>query len=371
MTPSCQRRSLGAAPLATVEVLQRLETALVVHLPMAVDPVAEIEIGQAEGLGLGDMVEDHIGPQRQVGQIGVVEAVNHRQTVSLLIRQAGTDQFTQSAETAWSAIFNDIAVNTAKKQSSAKTEKLNAAIDMLIESDADLSTVLGKEGLIKQLSKRILERALEAEMQSHLGYERYNRSDIENARNGSYQKNLITNNGQIELNVPRDRKGQFEPVIVKKKQSRIDGLDEKIISLYAKGMSISDIKIQLEELYGAEVSESLISRVTDDVIEEVKAWQSRALEAVYPIVFFDCLVVKVRQDKRIINKSVYIALGIDLSGHKDILGLWISDNEGAKFWLNNLTEMKNRGVLDILIACTDNLTGMSEAISAVYPKCEH
>lgn len=252
-----------------------------------------------------------------------------------------------------------------------QTEKLNAAIDMLIESDADLSNVLGKEGLIKQLSKRILERALEAEMQSHLGYERYNRSAIDNARNGSYQKNLITNNGQIELTVPRDRKGQFEPVIVKKKQSRIDGLDEKIISLYAKGMSISDIKIQLEELYGAEVSESLISRVTDDVIDEVKAWQSRALEAVYPIVFFDCLVVKVRQDKRIINKSVYIALGIDLSGHKDILGLWISDNEGAKFWLNNLTEMKNRGLLDILIACTDNLTGMSEAISALYPKCEH
>ena len=252
-----------------------------------------------------------------------------------------------------------------------QTAKLNAAIDMLIESDADLSNVLGKEGLIKQLSKRILERALEAEMQNHLGYERYNRSDIDNARNGSYQKNLITNNGQIELTVPRDRKGQFEPVIVKKKQSRIDGLDQKIISLYAKGMSISDIKIQLEELQGAEVSDSLISRVTDDVIDEVKAWQSRALEAVYPIVFFDCLVVKVRQDKRIINKSVYIALGIDLSGHKDILGLWISDNEGAKFWLNNLTEMKNRGLLDILIACTDNLTGMSDAISAVYPKCEH
>lgn len=133
-------------------------------------------------------------------------------------------------------------------------------------------------------------------MQSHLGYERYSRSEVENARNGSYQKNLITNNGQIELNVPRDRKGQFEPVIVKKKQSRIAGLDEKIISLYAKGMSISDIKIQLEELYGAEVSESLISRVTDDVIDEVKSWQGRALESVYPIVFFDCLVVKVRQD---------------------------------------------------------------------------
>ena len=217
----------------------------------------------------------------------------------------------------------------------------------------------------------ILERALEAEMQSHLGYDRYKRNDSENARNGSFKKSLATENGQLELEVPRDRKGNFEPVIVKKKQSRIEGLDDKVISLYAKGMSLSDIKIQMQELYGAEISESLISRITDDVIDEVKLWQGRALESVYPIVFFDCLVVKVRQEKRIINKSVYVALGIDLSGHKDVLGLWISDNEGAKFWLNNLTELKNRGLSDILIACTDNLTGMSDAISAVYPKCEH
>jgi len=249
--------------------------------------------------------------------------------------------------------------------------KINAAVDMLIESDSDLSNILGKEGLIKQLSKCILERALEAEMQSHLGYDRYKRNDSENARNGSFKKSLTTENGQLELEVPRDRKGNFEPVIVKKKQSRIDGLDDKVISLYAKGMSLSDIKIQMQELYGAEISESLISRITDDVIDEVKLWQGRALESVYPIVFFDCLVVKVRQEKRIINKSVYVALGIDLSGRKDVLGLWISDNEGAKFWLNNLTELKNRGLSDILIACTDNLTGMSDAISAVYPKCEH
>lgn len=250
-------------------------------------------------------------------------------------------------------------------------KKINAAVDMLIESDSDLSNILGKEGLIKQLSKCILERALEAEMQSHLGYDRYERSASENARNGSFKKSLTTENGLLDLEVPRDRKGNFEPVIVKKKQSRIEGLDNKVISLYAKGMSISDIKIQVEELYGAEISESLISRITDEVIEEVKLWQSRALESVYPIVFFDCLVVKVRQEKRIINKSVYVALGIDLSGRKDVLGLWISDNEGAKFWLNNLTELKNRGLSDILIACTDNLTGMSDAISAVYPKCEH
>jgi len=225
--------------------------------------------------------------------------------------------------------------------------------------------------LIKQLSKRILERALQAEMDDHLGYSRYNRSEIQNARNGEFQKNLITDNGVIELNIPRDRNGNFEPAIVKKKQSRIAGLDQKIVSLYAKGMSLSDIKLQLQELYDADVSESLISKITDSVAEEVKAWQSRALETLYPIVFFDCLVVKVRHEKRIVNKAVYVALGIDLSGRKDILGLWISENEGAKFWLSNLTEMKNRGMSDMLIACTDNLTGMSDAIAAVYPKCEH
>jgi len=252
-----------------------------------------------------------------------------------------------------------------------ETSKINAAVDLLIEGDVDLSNALGKDGLIKQLSKRILEKALQVEMDDHLGYSRYDRSELQNARNGAFQKTLITNNGVIDLDVPRDRNGDFEPAIVKKKQSRIAGLDQKIVSLYAKGMSLSDIKTQLQELYDADISESLISKITDGVIDEVKAWQNRALEAVYPIVFFDCLVVKVRHEKRIINKAVYVALGIDLSGRKDILGLWISENEGAKFWLNNLTEMKNRGMNDMLIACTDNLTGMSDAIAAVYPKCEH
>ena len=252
-----------------------------------------------------------------------------------------------------------------------ETSKINAAVDLLIESDVDLSNALGEDGLIKQLSKRILEKALQVEMDDHLGYSRYNRSELENARNGAFQKTLITNNGTIELDVPRDRNGDFEPAIVKKKQNRIAGLDQKIVSLYAKGMSLSDIKTQLQELYDADISESLISKITDCVVDEVKAWQNRALESVYPIVFFDCLVVKVRHEKRIINKAVYVALGIDLSGRKDILGLWISENEGAKFWLGNLTEMKNRGMSDMLIACTDNLTGMSDAIAAVYPKCEH
>ena len=249
--------------------------------------------------------------------------------------------------------------------------KINAAVDLLIENDVDFSNALGESGLIKQLSKRILEKALQIEMDNHLGYSRYDRSEFQNSRNGAFQKTLITNNGTIELDVPRDRNGNFEPAIVKKKQSRAAGLDQKIVSLYAKGMSLSDIQMQLQELYDANISESLISKITDGVADEVKAWQNRALESIYPIVFFDCLVVKVRHEKRIINKAVYVALGIDLSGRKDILGLWISENEGAKFWLGNLTEMKNRGMTDMLIACTDNLTGMSDAISAVYPKCEH
>jgi transposase-like protein len=249
--------------------------------------------------------------------------------------------------------------------------RIKEAVDLLLEGDVDLTNVLGSGGLVKQLTKAILERALAAEMDDHLGYERYNRSEVSNARNGSYSKNLITENGVIELSIPRDREGEFTPAIIPKKRNRIEGLDQKILSLYAKGMSLGDIKMQLYELYEAEVSESLISKITDGVMDEVRAWQSRPLESIYPVVFFDCLVVKVRHDKRIINKAVYVALGIDLEGKKDILGLWISENEGAKFWLGNLTELKNRGMSDMLIACTDNLTGMSEAISAVYPKCEH
>ena len=250
-------------------------------------------------------------------------------------------------------------------------EAISAAIDLLVKEGVDLSTVLSEGGLLKQLTKRLVERALESEMDEHLGYSKYDRTDSANARNGVSSKNLITDNGVITIDVPRDRQAEFEPAIIPKRQVRVDGLDQKILSLYAKGMSLSDIKLQIQELYGADISESLISKITDDIMDDVRAWQSRPLESVYPIVFFDCLVLKVRQDKRIITKAIYVALGIDLSGRKDILGLWISENEGAKFWLGNFTEMKNRGMQDMLIACTDNLTGMSEAISAVYPKCEH
>ena len=178
-----------------------------------------------------------------------------------------------------------------------KTPKLDEALDQLILESGDTKSILSKDGLLKQLTKWLVERVLESEMDDHLGYSRYDHSKIDNARNGYGSKNLITENGPIELEVPRDRKSEFEPVMVPKCQTRIDGLDQKILSLYAKGMSLSDIKLQLEELYGAQVSESLISKITDDVIEEVKAWQNRPLDSIYPIVFFDCLVVKVRQDK--------------------------------------------------------------------------
>jgi putative transposase len=251
------------------------------------------------------------------------------------------------------------------------TQAISKAVDLLVDHGIDLSTALQEGGLLKQLTKRLIERALNSEMENHLGYSKYERNEAENARNGTNAKEVITDNGVIDVVVPRDRESSFSPVLLPKRKNRLEGLDEKILSLYAKGMSLSDIKIQLQELYGAEVSESLISSITDDVIDDVKVWQNRPLERVYPIVFFDCLVVKVRHDKRIINKAVYIALGIDLEGKKDVLGLWISENEGAKFWLGNLTELKNRGMQDMLVACTDNLTGMSEAISAVYPKTEH
>lgn len=249
---------------------------------------------------------------------------------------------------------------------------LSQAMDLIVESGADLKTLFEQDGLFKKLTKSLVERALNAELSAHLGYDKYERATSSNSRNGTSKKKLLTDSGAIDLEVPRDRDGDFAPQLLPKYKTKIDGFNDKVISLYAKGMSVSDIKTQLSELYGgAEISTALISKITDEVLDEVETWRKRALESVYPIVFFDCLVVKVKQDKHIINKAVYVALGIDNEGKKDVLGIWLSENEGAKFWLANLTELKNRGVQDILIACTDNLTGMNEAIVAVYPKTEH
>ena len=215
--------------------------------------------------------------------------------------------------------------------------------------------------------KITVEAALNGELTEHLGYEKHQPRKGKNSRNGYTPKTLLCDEGEIDINTPRDRDGSFEPQLIKKNQPRITGMDEQIIVLYAKGLSNQEIVESFKEFYDAEVSTSLISRVTDSVKERVMEWQNRPLDAVYPIVYLDCLVVKVRQEGRIINKSVFVALGVNLDGHKELLGLWIAENEGAKFWANVLTELQHRGLKDIFIACVDGLKGFPEAINAVYP----
>jgi len=245
-------------------------------------------------------------------------------------------------------------------------------IDELLKDYETPEDLIGKKGILKQLTKSLLERALEAEMTDHLGYEKHSPDGHHtgNSRNGHSKKKIITDSGKVPLKVPRDRKGKFEPQIIAKRQSRLDGFDDKVISLYARGMTTREIQGHLEEIYGIDVSPTLISNITDAVIDEVKAWQSRPLESVYPIVYLDAIVVKSRQDGRIRNKSVYLALGVNLDGHKELLGLWIANSEGAKFWLNIITELKNRGVNDIIIACVDGLKGFPEAIETVFPQTQ-
>jgi len=219
----------------------------------------------------------------------------------------------------------------------------------------------------QMLTRITVEAALNAELEEHLDVENEHFPTRQNSRNGYTRKTLQTELGQFEVDTPRDRAGQFEPQLVKKHQRRFTSMNDKILFLYAQGMSTREIVTTFKELYGADASPTLISKVTDAVIEEVIEWQSRPLDAVYPIVYLDCIVVKIRQDKRVINKAIYLALGVNMEGHKELLGMWISENEGAKFWLNVLTELQNRGVKDILIACVDGLKGFPEAINSVYP----
>ena len=220
------------------------------------------------------------------------------------------------------------------------------------------------------LTKVMVEAALSAELDDHLGYRKHEQSSSDNSRNGVTRKTVRTEDGQFELDTPRDRHGDFEPQLVKKHQTRFTSMDDKILFLYAQGMTTREIVDAFKEMYGADVSASLISKVTDAVIDQVVEWQSRPLDAVYPIVYLDCIVVKIRQDKHVINKAVYLALGVNMEGHKELLGLWLSENEGAKFWLNVLTELQNRGVKDILIACVDGLKGFPDAINAVFPETQ-
>ena len=222
----------------------------------------------------------------------------------------------------------------------------------------------------KMLTKVTVEAALNAELDHHLGYRKNEQSSSNNYRNGSTSKTLRTEDGQFEVDTPRDRQGDFEPQLVKKNQTRFTSMDDKILYLYAKGMTTREIVATFKEMYDADISPTLISKVTNAVIEEVIEWQSRPLDPVYPIIYLDCIVVKIRQDKRVINKSFYLALGVNMEGHKDLLGIWLSENEGAKFWLNVLTELQNRGVKDILIACVDGLKGFPDAIKTVFPETQ-
>lgn len=245
-------------------------------------------------------------------------------------------------------------------------------IDQLLEGNNSPESILGEDGLLKQLTKRIAERALDAEMDQHLGYAKHDVAgrNTGNSRNGKSRKSVRSIHGEIDLDIPRDRNGEFEPQLVRKGEKQLNGFDDRILSLYARGMTTRDIQAHFLETYGVEVSATFISQMTNAVMEEVKAWQNRPLDSLYPIVYLDALVVRSRASGAVQNKSVYLALGINLDGEKELLGLWMAETEGAKFWLSVMTELKNRGLQDIFIACTDGLKGFPEAIEAVYPKTQ-
>ena len=245
-------------------------------------------------------------------------------------------------------------------------------IDQLLVDYKKPEDIIGENGLLKQLTKALLERALQAELTEHVGYEKHDPAGKHsgNSRNGATKKNLKGDFGEIELETPRDRNGSFEPQIVAKGQTRFAGFDGKIISLYSRGMTTREIEGHLKEMYGVEVSPALISSVTEAVMEEVKTWQSRPLEEVYAILYMDVLRVKIRDGGHVQNKAIYVAMGVNLAGQKEILGLWAAQNEGAKLWLQVMTDIQNRGVKDIFIACVDGLKGFPEAIETVYPNTE-
>src|SRR5512146_1176142 len=243
-------------------------------------------------------------------------------------------------------------------------------IDKLLADYKGPEDLVGEHGLLKQLTKALVERAMEAELTHHLGYAKHDPAGrgTGNARNGRSKKTIQGDFGQAEIEVPRDRNGSLQPQIVPPHERRFTGFDDKILSLYARGMTTREIQGHLQEVYGVEVSPSLISEVTDAILDEVRAWQMRPLEPLYPLVFLDALMVKMRHEGRVDNRAVYVAIGIDLEGRKDVLGLWTSNNEGAKFWLGVLTELKNRGVKDVLIVCIDGLKGFPQATKAVFPE---
>ena len=245
-------------------------------------------------------------------------------------------------------------------------------LDELLKDYKSPEDMFGADGLLQQLTKAVVERALQGELTHHLGYEKHDPAgkNTGNSRNGKSAKTIRGKRGQVEIDVPRDRNSSFEPQLIKKGQTRFAGLDDKIISMYARGMTCREIKAHLQEIYGVEVSPDLISTVTDGVIDEVRQWQSRPLDPLYPILYLDALQVKVKDQGRVSNKAIYLAVGVNMQGLKEVLGMWASENEGAKFWLSIITELKARGVRDIFIACVDGLKGFPEAIEAIFPRTQ-
>jgi putative transposase len=248
----------------------------------------------------------------------------------------------------------------------------NELIDNLLKNYKKPADLIGENGLLKQLTKQLLERAMAAEMTEHVGYDKHDATgnNSGNSRNGKSAKTIKGTFGEIALETPRDRNGTFEPQIIEKHQTRFTGFDKNILSLYSRGLSTREIQQHLEEIYGVEVTAGLISSVTDEVIDEVKTWQNRQLDEVYPIMYLDAIQFKVRDNGHVKNKAIYLAIGVTIEGYKEVLGLWIAQTEGAKFWLQVVTELKNRGVTDIFIACVDGLKGFPEAIESVFPQTE-
>jgi len=248
----------------------------------------------------------------------------------------------------------------------------NELIDNLLKDYKKPEDLIGENGLLKQLTKQLLERAMAAEMTEHVGYDKHDPggNNSGNSRNGKSAKTIKGTFGELALATPRDRNGTFEPQIIEKHQTRFTGFDQNILSLYSRGLSTREIQQHLEEIYGVEVTAGLISSVTDEVIDEVKTWQNRQLDEVYPIMYLDAIQFKVRDSGHVRNKAIYLAIGVTIEGYKEVLGLWIAQTEGAKFWLQVVTELKNRGVTDIFIACVDGLKGFPEAIESVFPQTE-
>jgi putative transposase len=243
-------------------------------------------------------------------------------------------------------------------------------IDELLAGARTEQEIAGPGGLLGQLTKRLVERAMEVELTDHLGYDRHEEPSggAGNTRNGSTPKTLLTESGEVRIDTPRDRAGTFDPQIVRKRQRRFEGFDDKILALYSRGMSTRDIEAHLQEIYGVRVGRDLISKVTDAVMDDARAWQTRPLEDVYPVVFLDALVLKIRDGGSVQRKACYLAMAINMDGEREVLGMWFQANEGAKFWMQVLTDLKQRGVQDILIACVDGLKGFPEAIEALFPR---